>query len=348
MNFDLLVRPNIRTLKPYHSARQDFLNGVLLDANENAFGSVLKTEDISLNRYPDPFQHELRKRLAELNNVSPENLFVGVGSDEVIDLLVRIFCEPQRDAVLLLEPTYGMYRVAASVQNALVDSCLLTEDFQIDLPSVKAALRETTKLIFCCSPNNPTANLLRTQDILELCKLGPLVVVDEAYIDFAQTPSISAYFSEYPNLIVMRTLSKAWGLAGIRLGYCIADPLIISYMMKVKSPYNINSLTSKAALVALQNVEQMRATVQSLLQERKWLQTELCQLPDVIQIFPSDANFLLVRVQNATVLYQELVKRNIIIRNRSTEPRLENCVRITVGTHEENELLLRAWREIMQ
>lgn len=346
MNLESYVRTNIRALKPYHSARQDYLSGVLLDANENAFGSTLPMNDVELNRYPDPFQQKLRSQLAVMNTTTPDSIFVGVGSDEVIDVLIRVFCEPQSDRVLLLEPTYGMYRVAANIQNAVVDSCLLTENFQIDLPATLNAIRPNTKIIFCCSPNNPTANLLNTDDILRLCKTEKLVVVDEAYIDFAQSPSVARFIAEYPNLIVMRTLSKAWGLAGIRLGYCIADPLVISYMMKVKWPYNINTLTSKAAITALRQSELMKKNVTAILQERQWLTEQLGQLPLVEHIFPSDANFLLVRVKDATLIYRNLAAKNVIIRNRSSEPRLENCLRITVGTHSENEILIRTWKEL--
>ncbi len=348
MNIDSLVRNNIRNLKPYHSARQDYLSGVLLDANENAFGSTLQFEDIELNRYPDPFQHQLRVKLANYNNVNPESVFVGVGSDEVIDVLIRIFCEPQKDSVLLLEPTYGMYRVSASIQNAFITSCLLTNDFQIDVTRVKASVTENTKLIFCCSPNNPTANLLRAEDILQLCSLNSIVIVDEAYIDFARSTSMAQYISSHPNLVIMRTLSKAWGLAGIRLGYCIATQRIIEYMMKVKWPYNINALTSKAALKALNNIEIKNTIVEKILEERNWLINELSHLPLVNTVYPSDANFILIRTENANKIYKTLAEHNIIIRNRSSEPLLDNCLRITVGTHAENELLIKTWKELFR
>ncbi len=281
MNTDSLVRPNIRMLKPYHSARQDFLSGILLDANENSFGSTLPGVEPALNRYPDPSQLALRSRLSELNGVPVDNIFVGVGSDEVIDILIRVFCEPERDSILLLEPTYGMYRVAASIQNAKIRSCLLTNNFQIDVPEVKKAFDASVKIIFCCSPNNPTANLLRTDDILELCTLNSIVVVDEAYFDFAGTPSLTVHIEKHPNLVVMRTLSKAWGLAGVRLGFCFAALNIISYMMKVKAPYNINALTGAAAFTALGNVQLMQTTLGSILKERRWLAGQIANLPRV-------------------------------------------------------------------
>ena len=345
MNLDELVRENIRALKPYHSARQDFLSGILLDANENSFGSTLSMDNISLNRYPDPSQRELRTVLAAMNGVTSENVFVGVGSDEVIDLLVRVFCEPKHDSVVLLEPTYGMYRVAASIQDVHVRSCLLTDRFQIDLDRVKKTIDPTTKLLFCCSPNNPTANLLHPEDILELCKLGPMIIVDEAYVDFAQSQSLGTYVRANPNLVVMRTLSKAWGLAGIRLGYCIADPTVVSYLIKVKAPYNINALTSRAALRALQNGDVAQQKIGAIIEERAWLSGNLASLKCIAHVFPSDANFILVRCNDATALYNSLTEKNIIVRNRSTEPLLQQCLRITVGTRRENEQLLQAMKE---
>jgi histidinol-phosphate aminotransferase len=345
MNIESLIRENIRALKPYHSARQDFLSGILLDANENSFGSVVMPDSLSLNRYPDPFQREVRTVLAAMNDVALENIFVGVGSDEVIDLIVRVFCEPKWDSVVLLEPTYGMYRVAASIQDVEVRSCLLTEDFQIDFEAVKKTVDATTKLIFCCSPNNPTANLLHAEDILALCKLGVIVIVDEAYIDFAKKESLAKLVLDHPNLIVLRTLSKAWGLAGIRLGYCIAEALIISYLMKVKPPYNMNALTSHTTLQALSKGEEVLHTIDAIIQEREWLFVELGQLLCVQKVFPTDANFILVRCTDATALHHILVTKDIIVRNRSTEPLLQNCVRITVGTHRENEMLIQAMKE---
>jgi histidinol-phosphate aminotransferase len=263
----------------------------------------------------------------------------------VIDLLIRVFCEPKRDSVILLEPTYGMYRVAASIQDVQIRSCLLTDKFQIDLDVMKKTIDATTKLIFCCSPNNPTANLLSSEDILALCALGTIVIVDEAYIDFAQSTSMGKQALTHPNLIVLRTLSKAWGLAGIRLGYCIADPVVISFMIKVKAPYNINALTSRAALQALRKGEEVCRTINAIVEEREWLSTNLSTMQCIELVFPSDANFILVRCKNATALYEYLAAKEIIVRNRSTEPLLQNCLRITVGTRQENEQLIRAMKE---
>jgi histidinol-phosphate aminotransferase len=238
-----------------------------------------------------------------------------------------------------------MYRVAASIQDVQIRSCLLTDKFRIDLDAVKKTIDATAKLIFCCSPNNPTANLLSSKDILALCQLGAMVIVDEAYIDFAQSTSMGKQTLTHPNLVVLRTLSKAWGLAGIRLGYCVADPVVISFMMKVKAPYNINALTSRAALQALRKGKKVRRTINSILEEREWLSTNLMTLPCVENVFPSDANFILVRCKNATALYGYLVTKEIIVRNRSTEPLLQNCLRITVGTRRENKQLIRAMKE---
>jgi histidinol-phosphate aminotransferase len=347
MDIENLIRSNIRKLKPYRSARQDFTTGILLDANENAFGSAVTFEGQQLNRYPDPSQGPLRSRIAQLQGVQAENIFVGVGSDEVIDLLIRIFCEPRLDSVLILEPTYGVYRVAADVNDVAVHSCLLTDDFQIDTDEAKHRTAETTKLIFCCSPNNPTGNLLRRKDILGLCaNTKAIVVVDEAYVDFAQSESLISSVKEVSNLIVLQTLSKAWGMAAIRLGYAVANPLIVSYLMKAKAPYNINILTSLEASKALEREEHVRQSVAATAAERERLTNELGHIKFVQKVFPSDANFLLVRVTDARKLHRQLAERGVIIRDRSSEPKLANCVRVSVGTSEQNNLLLTAMKEL--
>jgi histidinol-phosphate aminotransferase len=349
VDVEALIRPNIRALKPYRSARQDHQTGILLDANENAFGSAIAFNGLDLNRYPDPFQTTLRSRLAQLHGVQPENVFTGVGSDEVIDLLLRIFCEPQQDATLILEPTYGMYRVAADVNDVRVDSCLLTDDFQIDVDAAIRSTRKTTKIIFCCSPNNPTGNLLNRADILSLCAQTPAILAaDEAYADFAQTETLVSAVGQFPNLVVLRTLSKAWGLAAIRLGYAIAHPQIISYLMKVKSPYNINILTSTEALKALDNADHVKRSAAAVSAERQRLVRELSMVQFVRKVFPSDANFLLVRCKDARLLHRQLAQRGIMVRDRSSEPKLENCLRISIGTPEQNDLLLNALKELDQ
>ncbi|MEX0602386.1 MAG: histidinol-phosphate transaminase [Bacteroidota bacterium] len=336
-----LVRPAIRMLKPYRSARQDALTGTLLDANENSFGSVVAADGIPLHRYPDPLQRELRSALGELNGVSPDSVAAGVGSDELIDLLLRIFCEPGRDEILILEPTYGMYRVCAEIQGVTVRSCPLDDTFHIDPEEVARHRGDRTKILFCCSPNNPTGNLLRVGDILSLCRSTPgLVVVDEAYIDFSPEGTCAGLLPAAPNLVILRTLSKAWGLAGIRLGYCLAHPLVVAYLLKIKPPYNINALTAAYALQGLLHREQMRGTVARIVRERNRLVNGLTSLPFVERIYPSDANFILVRFSSARSIYERLAQRGIIVRDRSAEPRLDRCLRITVGTPEQNTLLL--------
>ncbi len=344
---DDLVRNTIRNLEPYRSARHDFESGMLFDANENAFGSVLSPDGLALNRYPDPLQKVLRSRLAELAGVRMENVFVGVGSDEAIDLLIRIFCEPRQDSIVIAAPTYGMYRVAATIQGVQVKTCLLRPDFQLDLDALRSTIDARTKMIFCCSPNNPTANLLNRKDLLELCtSTQTILVVDEAYIDFAETESLAALVNELPNLVVLRTLSKAWGLAGIRLGYALAHPTIVSYLLSVKPPYNINALTSSVALQALQQRSKMTTMVQAIIGERQRLLRELPAIRCIEQVFPSQANFVLVRCRDAKHLYRNLAQRGIIVRDRSSEPMLENCLRLTVGTPEQNDLLLNTLEEL--
>jgi histidinol-phosphate aminotransferase len=347
MDIESLIRPNIRRLKPYRSARHHFTSGILLDANENAFGSAVTFDGLSLNRYPDPYQRDLRQALANLHAVQPENVFCGVGSDEIIDLLLRIFCEPQTNSMIVLDPTYGVYRVAADVNNVRVQSCVLDDNFQIDLSAVKQQLDNSTKIIFCCSPNNPTGNLLRRADILALCdSTKVIVVVDEAYADFASSPSLIADVSRIPNLVVLRTLSKAWGLAAIRLGYAVAVPLIVSYLLKVKAPYSINILTATEAIRALANKTYVQKVVSSTISGREGLRSGLKALPIVQCVFPSDANFLLVRFTQARAVYEALARRCIIVRDRSSEPKLTECLRISVGTPEQNNLLLTALKEI--
>ncbi len=347
MNIELLVRPNIKSLKPYRAARHEYSSGILLDANENSFGSVISFDDVELNRYPDPLQGQLRSKLASLYGVQTENIFVGVGSDEAIDLLIRVFCEPGKDSIVILEPTYGMYRVAASINNVAVRSVLLTDDFQIDVETVERTVDPTTKMIFCCSPNNPTANLLRKEDILTLARTNSaIVVVDEAYVDFSSERSLVEEIQYVPNLVVLRTLSKAWGLAALRLGAAIAQPTLISYLLKIKAPYNINALTSHEALRALENLSAMRATIAEILMERQRLAQALADVEYIERVFPSEANFLLARVERARSVYEQLIQRGIIVRDRSAEPKLAGCLRITVGTPEQNDALIAALKDI--
>lgn len=345
-----LVRNNIKRLKPYTCARDLYSNGILLDANENSFGSSFQElEELHLNRYPDPHQVDLRNAVSKLLNIDAEKLFFGVGSDEIIDLLIRIFCEPREDQVMLLEPTYGMYKVACDINNVETVSPLLNDSFQIDFAEVEKYYSDKVKIIFACSPNNPTGNLLNKNDILQLCRnFNSIIVVDEAYIDFA--PGEASLINEvvnYPNLIVMRTFSKAWGLAGVRLGYCTADEEIISYLFKVKAPYNINALTRYAVLKSIKNEMKKETVVSAIISERIRVENELKSISAIINIYPSDANYLLIRLPNAKVIQKKLAENGIVIRDRSSQPKLDNCLRITIGTKEENDALLEKLKDIL-
>jgi histidinol-phosphate aminotransferase len=339
---DKLVRNNIRNLKPYTSARDIYSQGVLLDANENSFGSVVEYENESLNRYPDPAQLSMRKQLGEYIGVPFEKLFFGVGSDEIIDLLIRIFCDPGIDSVLIPEPTYGMYKVAADINNVKSETVLLNDKFDIDADAVLNLLNKNVKIIFLCSPNNPTANLLSKNLVKKLLReSGSIIVVDEAYIDFApKGSSCLDLINEFPNLVILRTFSKAWGLAGIRLGYCIAGEDVISYLFNVKAPYNINSLTRGAFHKAFLNIDKKEVLIASVLAEKHFLVNELNKIKEIITVYPSDTNYVLIKINNASSLQKIIAEKGIIIRDRSTQPKLENCLRITVGTHDQNQKLL--------
>ena len=351
-----LIRTHLKSFQPYRSARSEVLEAhTLLDANELSFGSPIAFDAVSLNRYPDPLQRRLRAKLGVLLGVDPEAIFAGVGSDEIIDLLIRLFCEPAGDAVLILEPTYGIYRVAAEVNNIDVCSAELNEVFQIDVAKTLSAVTPHTKMIFCCSPNNPTGNLLRRTDIRKLCEGFPgIVVVDQAYVEFADVCLGSSGSSEpnnlsgdalaLENLVVLRTLSKAWGLAGIRLGYCIADPVIVSYLLRIKAPYNVNAVTAEIALRALENEAFLRRSTSAVRGERDRLASALGSLSIISRVFPSDSNFLLVEFSDVQRAYEALAAASISVRRRS-EPRLQNCLRITVGTPEENDRVLRCLQE---
>jgi len=340
---DQLIRPHFKRFQPYRSARSETQTAkVFLDANELSLGSPVSVEGVDLNRYPDPSQAKLREAFARRLAVSPDRIFCGVGSDEIIDLLIRLFCEPGQDEVLILEPTYGVYRVQCDVNAVQVSSVELDSTFQIDMKKTLDAVTSETKMIFCCSPNNPTGNLLQVSDIVELAsQLKGIVAVDEAYVDFAQSPHrLISIVERYENIIVLRTLSKAWGLAGIRLGYCIAHPEIVSYLLRIKAPYSINTVTSMLALAALRKEEFFNASVATVQRERAHMVDALRNIPRVQTIYPSDANFLLVEFADAGIAFNALGKQGIIVRKRS-ERRLRNCLRITIGTPEENGFLLR-------
>lgn len=336
MNLDKLLRNNIRSLQPYSCARDEFKGeaSVYLDANENPYNAPF-------NRYPDPLQWEVKEQITRVKAVPAENIFLGNGSDEPIDLLFRAFCEPRIDNVVAIEPTYGMYKVSANINDVEYRKVLLDENFQFSADKLLDATNLYTKIIWLCSPNNPTGNSLDRDEIVKLLtSFEGIVVLDEAYIDFASEGSFSEMLSHYPNLVILQTFSKAWGSAAIRLGMAFASTEIIAVLNKIKYPYNINILTQKQALLALKNDAQVKQWVKTLLAERAVLVEALQQLPIVQHIYPTDANFVLVKVDDANALYHYLVDKSIIVRNRNTVSLCLGCVRITVGTPEENQILL--------
>ena len=344
-----LVRKNILKLKPYTSARGSFLEGILLDANENSLGSVVKSENIlELNRYPDPNQNKLREKLAEYLGVDSSKLFFGVGSDEIIDLLIRIFCEPKKDSVLIPQPTYGMYQVACEINDVKVIEIPLGKNFQLNISETLKAAQKNTKIIFLCSPNNPTGNLLTRKSILQILnKFSGIVVIDEAYIDFSEKNSSVKLLDKYENLVITRTFSKAWGLAGLRCGYSIANESITKLLFKIKAPYNMNKLTAAAVLQALVDAKQKDKFVRKLNIEKDFLISELKQIKQVKKIFKTDANFITFRINNATEIYNQLVKEGVIIRNRSNQLNLEDCLRVSIGTRKENRIFIKKLKELL-
>ena len=338
-----LTRPNIWALKPYSSARDEYSGAdasVFLDANENPYNAPN-------NRYPDPLQKELKSLLAPLKGVKEENIFLGNGSDEAIDLIFRAFCQPGVDNVVAMSPTYGMYKVCADVNDVEYRTMLLDVYYQIKASALLSAIDEYTKVIFICSPNNPTGNSLCRKEIESLLnRFDGLVVVDEAYIDFSSSPSLLQDLDKYPNLIVLQTFSKAWGCAAIRLGMAFASPEIIAIFNKIKYPYNVNRLTQEEAIMVLQNPGQIKQWVDSLLEERARVMEEIVKLPCCIRVFPTDANFFLAKVYEATQIYDYLVSEGIIVRNRTNVALCNDCLRITIGTKEENDALLEALSKI--
>ena len=342
MEFQLeqLVRENIKSLKPYSSARHEFEGkaSVFLDANENPFGSTLPE---AFNRYPDPLQWQLKFQLARIKGVPAENIFVGNGSDEVIDLAYRIFCEPGKDNVIICPPTYGMYEVSANINNVGIKKVYLTRDFQLDVAAVLEAIDANSKLLFICSPNNPTGNNMRRADVELLLNNFPgIVIIDEAYINYSDQKTFIQELTEYPNLVVMQTLSKAWGLAALRLGLAYASLDIINLFNKVKPPYNINLASQELALQALQHTDRVNDWIRIAVDERTRLANVFASFAMVEKVFNSDANFLLIKVKNPDALYQYLAQHEVVVRNRSREPFCEGCLRITVGTPEENNVLI--------
>jgi histidinol-phosphate aminotransferase len=339
-NLEILVRNNIKKMTPYASARHEFSGeaSVFLDANENSFGSPLPD---NFNRYPDPLQIQVKEKLSKIKGVPSQNIFLGNGSDEAIDLLYRIFCEPGRDNVLLFPPTYGMYEVCAEMNDVKVKKVNLTKEYQLDIEAIEHAIDPFTKLIFICSPNNPTGNSINRNDIeIILNNFNGIVVIDEAYINYAKQKTFIPELTEYPNLVVMQTLSKAWGLAGLRLGMAFASENIISLMNKVKYPYNINTATQLLVLDALNNIDWVNEHITVTVMEREKLKKALLNLSFTENIYPSDANFLLAKMKNAPAIYKELVEKGIIVRDRSKVILCEDCLRITVGTETENKKLI--------
>ena len=339
-NIEALVRENIKLIKPYSSARDEFSGeaSIFLDANENSFGSPLP---LNYNRYPDPLQTVLKEKISTIKGVPPKNIFLGNGSDEAIDLLFRAFCEPGTDNVIILPPTYGMYEVCAAMNNVALKKIPLTLDFQIDLEAIEEAIDANTKLIFICSPNNPTGNSINRNDIeIVLNNFNGLVVIDEAYINYAKQKTFIPELTEYLNLVIMQTFSKAWGLAGLRLGMAFAGIPIINYLNKVKYPYNINTSTQQLALEALESVETINNWVKITVDQRKWLTKKLLTLAFIETVYPSDANFVLAKMKNARKVYDQLSAKGIIVRDRSKVILCDDCLRITVGTPEENQQLI--------
>ena len=346
-NFDInnLVRENVKRMKPYSTARDEFkdfdiADMIFLDANENPFEN-------GVNRYPDPQQVSVKEVLAKQKFVKTNQILLGNGSDEVLDLLFRAFCEPKKDNVITLPPTYGMYGVLANINAVENREVLLSDDFQPQIEKIIEAVDENTKVIFLCSPNNPTGNSFSDESVAYLLQnFRGLVVIDEAYIDFSKKDSWSNELDEYPNLIITQTLSKAYGLAGIRLGICYASAEIISVLNKIKPPYNVNELTQKRAIERLGDTEKIKAEIESIITQREKLLKELLDVKFVEKIYPTEANFILVKVDDANKRYDKLIAKGIVIRNRTTQPLCDNCLRFTVGTAQENMKLIVALKEM--
>ena len=339
MNIQDLIRPTIKALKPYSSARDEFQGNsddmVFLDANENPFEN-------GVNRYPDPQQRTLKSLLSKIKGVPQQNILLGNGSDEVLDLIYRAFCEPNQDNIITLPPTYGMYSVLANINAIEIKSVQLDADFQPKVDEILNTSNANSKLLFLCSPNNPTGNSFEAKSIEKLIKaFKGIVVIDEAYIDFSNEESWASRLNEFSNLIITQTLSKAYGMAGIRLGICYASEEIISVLNRIKPPYNVNALTQQKAISQLEQQELTQNQVIDILKERDLLITKLESVDYISKIYPSDANFLLAKVDNATKRYNQLIDKGIVIRNRTSQPGCENCLRFTIGTPKENEKLIK-------
>ena len=341
MNIQNLIRTNIKNLSPYASARHEFTGeaNIFLDANENPF-------DTGFNRYPDPLQIAVKKQISKIKNVAVENIFLGNGSDEAIDLLMRVFCEPRIDKIMILPPTYGMYKVSASIADIGIKTVSLTPDFQPNVDEILEKANNKIKLLFLCSPNNPTGNSFELETMEKLVQnFNGIVVIDEAYIDFAAQESCIKWINKYSNLVILQTFSKAWGLAGIRLGMAFANTQIVNLLNKVKPPYNVNQLTQKVALKALDNQQQTQGYIKEILKERQNLESALNKLNIVKKVYKTNANFILVKFENPQETYDYLATKGVIIRNRSNVILCDDCLRITVGTKAENEVLIDSLRE---
>lgn len=339
-DLDKIVRANISSLKPYSSARDEFSGqaSVYLDANENAYGSPLPQK---YNRYPDPHQHALKQKISAIKGIPPTNIFLGNGSDEAIDILYRIFCEPGTDNAIICPPTYGMYEVSAHINDIAVRKVPLLPSFELDVHEILRATDAQSRLLFICSPNNPTGNSLHKEDIEYLISQFPgIVVIDEAYINYSRQSSCIGFLAEQPNVVILQTFSKAWGLAGLRLGMAFASSAIIGLMNKVKPPYNVSENTQQLVAQAIAQVDHVNEQIRSTVRERNALSQELSSLPVVQQVYPSDANFILVKVSDAAVVYAYLAALGTIVRDRSQVELCQNCLRITIGTPEENQTLI--------
>lgn len=335
-----LLRKNILEMIPYSSARDEYSGeeAIFLDANENPY-------ETGINRYPDPIQSKLKAKIAQIKNVNHENIFLGNGSDEPIDLLIRAFCEPGQDNIVSIKPTYGMYKVCSDINNIEFRECLLTKDFQIDKEGLLKLVDKNTKLLFLCSPNNPSSNSLLFEDILYLIEhFEGLIIVDEAYIDFTANTSLLIELNEFPNLVILQTFSKAWGMAGIRLGMAFAQKEIIQALNKIKYPYNINILTQRQALERIGRSEEKELWVKNIIEQREYLTQKLSEIPLVKEILPSDANFLMVRFDEPKKVFDYLIQKKIVVRDRSKVPLCEGCLRFTIGIKAENDELLKALR----
>lgn len=346
MEIRKLLRPHLLNLTPYSSARDEFkgVAEVYLDANENAFGSTSKDK---YRRYPDPYQSELKHKIGKIKHISPEQIFLGNGSDEPIDLLIRAFCNPGKDSVITTPPTYGMYEVSANINDVKIIEIPLREDYKLDTERIHEAIEPGVKIIFLCSPNNPTGSSIAREDILTITeKFQGLVILDEAYIDFSSQSSLLNELKNHPNLIILQTFSKAWGLAALRLGMTFADPEIIDILNMIKPPYNISGATQDLALKALENHDQMKAMVKDIQKQKKHLISMLSDIDAVEKIHESDANFILVQIANAHDLYLKLIDQKVIVRDRSQVALCEDCLRITIGTEQENKKLIGQLKKI--